>query len=359
MVLSSPAIGTDGTVYVGSWDGKLYALDAATGTAKWAFATDAQISWSSPAVGADGVVYVGSDDNNVYALDGVSGTPKWVFATGGDVYSSPAIGVDGTVYVGSHDGRVYALTSSSLGGLAQSPWPKFRGNARNTGQGFVAPAIVRQPSRVVLKEGAAGKIAVKVAAAPIPGLQWFFNGQPILDGTEATVTIPSVTRSAEGIYTMVASNAMGQVTSQPIPAVVSNVDPLSFPGLKWEGTGAGPVTLEATSQLGETAAWHSISNYPPSATPQVYVELDPVDAARFYRLNGADRADTLRAGFIPGWWFTQPAGTTHQIEYVSAAAGWTNWQVLTNLTLPASPHLFLDTEAFDHPGGVYRTTVVP
>ena len=34
MVTSSPAIGTDGTIYVGSWDNYLYALDP-DGTEKW------------------------------------------------------------------------------------------------------------------------------------------------------------------------------------------------------------------------------------------------------------------------------------------------------------------------------------
>ncbi len=353
---SSAAIGADGAVYVGALDYKVYAFDGATGRQKWTYRT-ANAIISSPALSADGTVYVGSDDGRLYALDTVGGAKKWAFATGDWVRSSPAIGADGTVYVGSGDGSIYALQGSS--GLADSPWPKFHQNARNTGrQRVIAPVVLRQPSRVVLKEGGTGKIAVKVSGEPVPALRWFFHGEPIPGATEATLTIPSVTRPDEGIYTLVASNAVGQVTSQPILALVSNVDPLSFVGLRWEGENAGPVSLEATAQLGEMATWHSISNFPPSATPQVYVELDPADAARFYRLNGADRVETLRAAFIPGWWFTQPAGTTHRIEYVSPAAGWTNWQVLTNLTLPSSPHLFLDTAAFDHPGGVYRTAPV-
>lgn len=45
----------------------------------------------------------------------------------------PTVGVDGTVYFGSDDGKVYAVESSSVGGLAKSPWPKYRGNALNTG----------------------------------------------------------------------------------------------------------------------------------------------------------------------------------------------------------------------------------
>jgi len=36
-VYSSPAIGSDGTVYVGSTNAKVYALDGKTGAKKWEF----------------------------------------------------------------------------------------------------------------------------------------------------------------------------------------------------------------------------------------------------------------------------------------------------------------------------------
>ena len=113
-VTSSPAIGADGTVYVGSWDGKVYALNGATGAKKWSYTTGGFVT-SSPAIGADGTVFVGSDDNKVYALtdNGTTVTKKWSYTTGGLVNSSPAIGADGTVYVGSDDFKVYALNGTT------------------------------------------------------------------------------------------------------------------------------------------------------------------------------------------------------------------------------------------------------
>jgi len=57
---------------------------------------------------------------------------KWSFETEDYVGSSPAIGSDGTIYVGSGDGKLYAIEGNS-GGLADSPWPKFGKNNRNTG----------------------------------------------------------------------------------------------------------------------------------------------------------------------------------------------------------------------------------
>jgi outer membrane protein assembly factor BamB len=111
-VLSSPAIGPDGTVYVGSYDKKLYAINGKSGVKIWEFETGSYVT-SSPAIGSDGTVYVGSDDNKLYAINGKSGVKLWEFETGGYVRSSPAIGSDGTVYVGSDDNKLYAINPKS------------------------------------------------------------------------------------------------------------------------------------------------------------------------------------------------------------------------------------------------------
>ncbi len=106
-VVSSPALSAGGTLYVGSTDTKLYALDAADGSCSWSYSTAGAIE-SSPAIGADGTVYVGSVDCKLHAVN-PDGTAQWSYTTGAGVYSSPAIGTDGTIYVGSDDFNLYAL----------------------------------------------------------------------------------------------------------------------------------------------------------------------------------------------------------------------------------------------------------
>ncbi len=133
-VHSSPAIGSDGTVYVGSRDKKLYAINGKCGIKLWDFETGGWVV-SSPAIGSDGTVYVGSayPDKKLYAINGKSGVKLWEFKTGATVDSSPAIGSDGTVYVGSHDNKIYAIKTDSKD-LAKSPWPMHGQNARHTGR---------------------------------------------------------------------------------------------------------------------------------------------------------------------------------------------------------------------------------
>jgi outer membrane protein assembly factor BamB len=133
MVISSPAI-ANGTVYVGSTDGNLYAVDLETGEQKWKFATHVRVT-SSPAV-ANGVVYFGSYDGNFYALDAANGQLKWKFKTEGehryaathihgsepaaetmpdpfDFYLSSPVIWNGAVYFGSGDGNIYAVAADS------------------------------------------------------------------------------------------------------------------------------------------------------------------------------------------------------------------------------------------------------
>jgi eukaryotic-like serine/threonine-protein kinase len=116
-VSSSPAVAA-GLVYVGSRDGAYYAVDAGTGTLRWRVETgpDAPLAWgfesgdlytASPAV-AGGLALLGGSDGQVWAVDAASGAVRWRFRTQGRVRSSPAV-AEGRVYVGSMDGTLYAL----------------------------------------------------------------------------------------------------------------------------------------------------------------------------------------------------------------------------------------------------------
>ena len=132
-VSSSPAY-HDGIVYIASVDGSLYAVDAAAGTLRWSFATKGERRFTAPGIHgaiprtermpdpfdvflssptiAGGVVYFGSGDQHVYALDAATGTLRWSFATGDVVHAAPAVSA-GLVYIGSWDRNLYALDAAT------------------------------------------------------------------------------------------------------------------------------------------------------------------------------------------------------------------------------------------------------
>ncbi|RPE41380.1 putative pyrroloquinoline-quinone binding quinoprotein [Streptomyces sp. Ag109_O5-1] len=159
-------------MYAGSHDGRLWAVDAATGAARWKVRTTGPVH-STPLV-SGGTVYVDSLDEHLYAvrahrpgeapaedhraasahlvrtpagpgpvggtvrwrvpapgaghltpavahgvvyqttyrsllaLDAATGEERWRLETGGEVHSTPVV-ADGTVYVGSADDFLYAI----------------------------------------------------------------------------------------------------------------------------------------------------------------------------------------------------------------------------------------------------------
>ncbi|MEK6647536.1 MAG: PQQ-binding-like beta-propeller repeat protein [Candidatus Firestonebacteria bacterium] len=114
---SSPYMSIEGAnkyLYFGADDGKLYKIDATTGTLVWAFQTEGPIK-SSPIV-YNNWVYFGSNDGNCYCIDTTNGTirtPGWPVLTGAAVKSMPVVSdwVDEWTKITftSSDGKVYKL----------------------------------------------------------------------------------------------------------------------------------------------------------------------------------------------------------------------------------------------------------
>ena len=93
-------------VYIGSEDGRIYALDDA-GELIWSYDINTPIV-GSPAVGYYWMVYAVGQDGILYALDDYAQL-RWTFDTEGPIYSAPVVGYDGKIYVSSQDGTLYAI----------------------------------------------------------------------------------------------------------------------------------------------------------------------------------------------------------------------------------------------------------
>jgi len=117
---SSPLV-VGRTVYVGSQDGLLYALDARTGRERWSFQTAGKIKGG--AAFADGTVFVGSYDGRVYAIEARTGRLRWVASVGAPVYATPAIGA-ARLIIGTLAGDVYALALSD----GRTSWTRRTGS---------------------------------------------------------------------------------------------------------------------------------------------------------------------------------------------------------------------------------------
>jgi len=203
-VLSSPAV-AHGTVYFGSYDGQFYALDARTGQLKWKFATEGERRFemrgvngvwpeeqtvpdlwdcylSGPTI-ANGLVYFGSGDGKVYALDSETGAMKWRFVTHGVVHASPAV-ADGLVYFGSYDTYFYAVDAAT----GEKKWsfktgddPQYHNLVGNQSSAAVADGLVYFGSRDAHLYALDAKTGKSVWTYPTAG-SWVITSPAVRDG---------------------------------------------------------------------------------------------------------------------------------------------------------------------------------
>ncbi len=104
------AVIANGTVYAGSIEGWLYAIDLATGQERWKFFSKLGFT-AAPAV-HQRRVYIGDADGRFYCLDSSTGKPKWQFDTGMEIDSGANFHGDRVMF-GSQDGNLYCLNAEN------------------------------------------------------------------------------------------------------------------------------------------------------------------------------------------------------------------------------------------------------
>jgi outer membrane protein assembly factor BamB len=225
-VKAAPAIGVDGTVYVGTALGVLRALDQRDGSTKWTLDLgDAEIL-AGIVLGPNKRIYVTDAAGKVFAVTdaGTSGTLVWTHNLGGAIDQTPAMSRDATtLYVGNRTGRFRALDVSN--GVAR--WTA----AASIGQGST-PVVLRN-----------GKIVVGSSDGKLYGVD------PTNGATSFSTNLGGAVRSP-------AVFPSGNIL------VYSRIDDLG--DRLNEVSGAGAIVWRATTPQGVPA-----STFPPTSTPLI------------------------------------------------------------------------------------------
>ena len=165
----------DDTLYASVEPGKIAALDPNDLAVRWVFPPDTEEGkrldlegvYGAPIVAA-GVVYMGAYDGNVYALDAESGIPLWRFETQDPIVSSLALQGD-TLYIGSTDGFLYAIDTTACTNIC----PAVAVQAFDTGSSiWAAPLLVKD---VIYVPAMSGRLYAQNAAditQAVPGFSF-------------------------------------------------------------------------------------------------------------------------------------------------------------------------------------------
>lgn len=94
LVSAPPAVSRQ-TVYVGTYDGTLYALDSANGDIRWSFMIG---DWLNTPVVTGDTVYIVAESNTLFALDARTGQERWRVTPEATIFSDP-LPVGDLVYI--------------------------------------------------------------------------------------------------------------------------------------------------------------------------------------------------------------------------------------------------------------------
>ncbi|MBI1916089.1 MAG: PQQ-binding-like beta-propeller repeat protein [Planctomycetes bacterium] len=95
-----------GTVYVGSYDKHVHALDLKTGRQKWKYEGG---PFKAPLAWRDGAVYAGDEDGTFHCIDARTGAKRWTFDAGAEVTSGAGFAGDDVLF-GAGNEMLYCLT---------------------------------------------------------------------------------------------------------------------------------------------------------------------------------------------------------------------------------------------------------
>jgi PKD repeat protein len=263
-IYGSAVIGSDGTIYVGSYDKNLYALNS-DGSLKWSYTTGGDIQ-GAPSIGVDGTIYMGDSNGNFYALNS-DGMLKWSYTTGGSIKGSAAIGADGTIYVGSLDKKVYAFNPNGTlkwsyttkGGIYSSPTIGSNGALYIASYdmkiyAFINPAPIASFTTDITGGGVPINVNFTDKSLYATSWEWDFDNDGIVDSTDQN---PSYTYTKAGNYTIsltVYNYSGNSITTKSI--VLYNLEPVvDFTADVTSGKSPSSLVVNFTDQSLYATSW--------------------------------------------------------------------------------------------------------
>jgi outer membrane protein assembly factor BamB len=200
---ATPALSADGgTLYLGFASGgfnapgaaTLYALATSGGQVMWSVDLGATRIMASPTVGPDGTVYVATAAGQLFAV-GPDGKVRWSAQTGPAVKSAVGVGADGTLYQPSGDGKLYAISPQGQVkwtfdfGEHLGPTPLLTSSQQGPGGGGGASGIGSGASPTIGKDGTiyiGANNSNMYAVAPDGNMKWLFEAERELAGIWTT-----------------------------------------------------------------------------------------------------------------------------------------------------------------------------
>lgn len=234
---------------------------------------------------------------------------------------------------------------------------------------------VPPPANVTNIVGTTAQFGVTATGRSPLAFQWLLGASAVPDATNAILTLTNIQPSHAGNYSVVVTNTDGAVTSSVVALTVIVLPPsITTPPTEQSFTLGSDVTLSVvaggtgplfyqwlfngTNLPGATSALLSLTNLSAANAGAYQVVITnavgtisslPVDVHFFGDLK------LMAAAVLAG-----SVGQQYRVDYADVInVGTTNWQVLTNITLPHSPYLVIDPGSPGQTRRFYRAVPLP
>jgi hypothetical protein len=139
---------------------------------------------------------------------------------------------------------------------------------------FLYPYLAQPFTGLDTYWGQTNTLSVGAWGSGILAYQWYFNGSAISGATNAAFTLNSIQFTSAGQYSVVVSSTIGSVTNTPYSVVVNpaNVSLGLFAGVIIQGTVGYNYTIQATTNLGDSNSWQTLTNITLSAPIQIWCD---------------------------------------------------------------------------------------
>ncbi|HEY5909463.1 MAG TPA: choice-of-anchor tandem repeat GloVer-containing protein [Verrucomicrobiae bacterium] len=266
---------------------------------------------------------------------------------------------------GSDGARPYALVLSgdTLYGATQM------GGALNHGVIFsmsvAGPSVLSPPVSQTAEAGTAVAFRARGRGGSSLTYQWLFNGTNLIGATStnALLRLPAVQFADAGSYSVILSNVYGSVTSAPaMLSVISRVERRPVAALSLGGAIGQSLNLQITSALQPGPAWAPLDTVTLTNSGQLYVDVSPLSAERFYRSRQDESAGivpSLAVHLIPAIKLTGAIGSSVRIDYINQVGPIDAWLPLATVTLTDTSQEYWDTSVIGQAPRLYRLVTLP
>ena len=220
----------------------------------------------------------------------------------------------------------------------------------------IPPTVLVGPLTHTAEAGTSTSFAVNATGLPTPAFQWFFNSTPLNGATQVVLRLTNLQLANSGLYSVVATNSAGAVTSPPAGLnVIAPIARQAIPTVLLNGEVGTIVNLETLEAPG-VGNWQLLSSLSVTSSPQLYFDFSGGAARRFYRTTQPAGAvgPSLEMQMVPNLALTAEPNHMIALQGINTVGPTDAWYTVDIVYFTNAGQTYLDISTIHQPPRLWR-----